>query len=314
MEEKDVTYGGSGGNNFADQAIETVSFTWAQVGGNGGHRLTSININGDQFGHSRGRTTSTLRMRRGEYINHVDIETHGHGWPVVDKLKLRTNLGQEIRGGGSNQDARRHVLNNVRVVRVGGRTGAAVDQLRFNYIQDYVPSEELTQRVPAVIFMSAPTFEDRRFISSASRRLRTFERVLETSVSQQVSVKANIAAEFLEKTLKIGLGIEAQRAISSSRSTSLSDTIEVILRDERSTEFINGETYTFITTDVDVFMDPDGDAFVIPREPETYEAFTEEEYSRLGGYLNLVGTALETRTQLQSRSDPAMGGLEVLRT
>lgn len=121
-----VTFGGNGGEPFLPVAPFELSMRadgW----------IDAVILNGRQYGGNGGGARDVLQFRPGEYVNRVVI---GAG-RFVDRLEFYTNLEQSISGGDGRQGGRPSGLDNVRVLRIGGRSGQYLDRHDVTYCADY---------------------------------------------------------------------------------------------------------------------------------------------------------------------------------
>lgn len=116
--------GGNGGSQFVGVAPRTVRLRT-------GAYVDRITLNGSVHGGGGGQPAGALQLRPEEYINRVVVR-HGS---YVDRLELYTNFGRSIVGGGAGGNPT--VLNNIRVLTIGGRAGSYLDQIQITYCRDY---------------------------------------------------------------------------------------------------------------------------------------------------------------------------------
>jgi hypothetical protein len=74
---------------------------------------------------------------------------------LVDFLQFITSTGREIHGGGSG-GARRNVLNNVRVLGIGGQADKWLDKISIRYIENYQESDRIESGQLALIDIIPP--------------------------------------------------------------------------------------------------------------------------------------------------------------
>ena len=123
-----ASFGGNGGRPFVSAAPWQLSiWTGAWVDG--------IILNGQLHGRRGGWNEQTLKLQPGEYINRMVI---GAG-PLVDRLEFYTNYSQVISGGTSGQGGIPETFDNIRVLMIGGRSGAYLDRIEVLYCADYQP-------------------------------------------------------------------------------------------------------------------------------------------------------------------------------
>ncbi len=117
-----VSFGGPGGNFFTRQNFNNIAIHC-------GKYVDQIQLNGSPFGGSGGGDCGGIGLAPGEYINAVDYRSGSY----VDNVVFHTNQGRQIGGGGPGGNPGK--LTNIRVLTIGGRAGAYVDQLEIEYVQ-----------------------------------------------------------------------------------------------------------------------------------------------------------------------------------
>ena len=99
--------------------------------------VDALILNGQQHGGNGGQRGDDLRLLNGEYINRAVI---GAGY-FVDRLEFHTNFGRSISGGRSMTASTRRpiILNNIRVLSIGGSSGRYLNGIDVMYCADYEP-------------------------------------------------------------------------------------------------------------------------------------------------------------------------------
>ena len=97
--------------------------------------VDALILNGQQHGGNGGQRGDDLRLLHGEYINRAAI---GAG-VYVDRLEFRTNFGRSISGGRSMAGSTRRpiILNNIRVLSIGGSSERYLNGIDVMYCADY---------------------------------------------------------------------------------------------------------------------------------------------------------------------------------
>ena len=127
-----VGWGGNGGSPFGPVEPGTVQFR-------SGGWVDALIINGTPHGGGGGNPGVALRLASGEYITHVLVRSGD----FVDYVEFITNQGNRI-SGGSSESGSPHRLENVKVLRLGGRSGDYLDRLEVTYCVLTVAGQPLT--------------------------------------------------------------------------------------------------------------------------------------------------------------------------
>ena len=115
-----IVFGGPGGRLF--QAVKPTTVQLRT-----GKYVDAIVINERKYGGNGGRIGDVLRLRGNEYINRVVVRAGKY----VDRIELYTNKGQKLAGGGNGGTS--SVLENIRVLKLGGKSGRFLDRLVVEY-------------------------------------------------------------------------------------------------------------------------------------------------------------------------------------
>lgn len=118
------TYGGNGGKEFELTEVSS-------LGLRSGDLVDAIIINGIRYGGTGGRATPEYTLAEDDYINHIDVR-YGD---KVDFLRFKSKQGVQLSGGGSGGSGAS--LSNIRVTRIGGRSGGMLDQIRIEFHPNY---------------------------------------------------------------------------------------------------------------------------------------------------------------------------------
>lgn len=184
--------GGEGGKPFDIEAIQ-------EVGVRSGERIDALFLNGDRHGGGGGKERERFTLLQDEYIEYLAVR-HGR---KIDRLEFRTNFGRHMKHGGGG--GKQTVMENIRVLGLGGRSGNELDKLRIHYIKDYTPSQIVEGRQTAVIGIVPPGEQIETFVSSRVSRLNSTRRLFETTFSAEQSSGAEASfgageGEFVAKT------------------------------------------------------------------------------------------------------------------
>ena len=94
--------------------------------------VDALIVNGERYGGDGGGPKGVLELQEGEYINRMAIWT---GRDYVQRLEFYTNLGQTLTGG--RKDGSRADLDDIRVVKIGARSGRYLNRVDVAYCANY---------------------------------------------------------------------------------------------------------------------------------------------------------------------------------
>ena len=215
-------YGGEGGTKF-EPIIITDNMS---IGLRAGSRVDQIRLGRNELGHNGGKDKGSIQLRNDEYIKRVEVRAGRE----VDYVKFTTNLDRTLEGGGSGGQEQK-LLENIRVIAIGGRAGDRVDKLKIKYISNYEPSIVVKGEESASFILSF-TAPFQKFTSYSDTKLNTlhsYEKLSEHILEQKY--KASVEGEYFAKmasSLEINL-----------KSTDLNKSIEEVKNETK-----NGETKT----------------------------------------------------------------------
>lgn len=179
-------YGTKGGTPFKEQYVHTIGMS------TNGSRMTQLRLNGVALGEGEKRIRGDdIVLDRDEYIKKVVIRSGSD----IDAIEFTTNKGKKIGGGGSGGDEM--VLDNIRVVAIGGGAGARVDYLSIRYIEDFKPSIVEQRNIKVVLGYVAPNTTLKGFKSEESKTLDAYARAMSAKSSYKYS--ASVEAEYFVK-------------------------------------------------------------------------------------------------------------------
>ena len=121
-----AAFGGNGGRQFSPIAPLYVSM---RAGG----WIDALILNGTQHGGNGGYNRGVLQFLPNEYINRAVI---GAGI-YVDQLEFYTNYGRSISGGHGTLGTGQTSLDNIRMLRIGGRSDIYLNRIEVIYCADY---------------------------------------------------------------------------------------------------------------------------------------------------------------------------------
>lgn len=174
------------GSPFKEQYIHTIGISANSS------RMTQLRLNGVAYGDGDGSVCGDdIVLDRDEYIKKVVIRDGSD----VDAIEFTTNTGKTIGGGGSGGGET--VLDNVRVVAIGGYSDSLVDYLSIRYIQNFMPSTVEQRNIKVVLGYVAPNTTLKGFKSEESKMLDAYARAMSAKSSYKYS--ASVEAEYFVK-------------------------------------------------------------------------------------------------------------------
>jgi hypothetical protein len=156
-----------------------------------GSRVDQIRINGRKYGGKGGSDRGSITLGRDEYISRIEIRSGSE----IDNVRFTTNKGNTIGGGGLGGHP--HVLENIRVIAIGGRSDSRVDKLEINYIDQYEPSTIVQENIGIILSFTSPFQEFQEYESVKEKKAESYQKITESMLSQKYS--ASVEGEYYVK-------------------------------------------------------------------------------------------------------------------
>lgn len=269
-------YGGEGGGPFGADFIRSLAIR-------SGSEIDAIIINGHQHGGDGGDPSNTLVFADDEFISSVVIRSGSR----VDQLQFRTNKGRTLGGGGDGGD--KHELNNIRVIAIGGRSAARLDQIQITYVEDYVPSTVLQERAQFVIAFTPQNTVMKEYSDTFYRTTDSYEKITETRLSQKYSASAE--AEYYAK-VAVSTEIEYVNTSTSTISHELTQELKNGTYVEKT---VNAGQVGVLLLNGTIMRGADGKPWMFPTTVVSYAVIAIEAYQNVLNHYDLTG---ELATQM----------------
>lgn len=279
-------FGGFGGNSFESQYPSRIGLyhgTW----------VSALLLNGQQFG-GVSNPSKTLVLGPDEYINSVSV-TWGR---FVGSLRFGTNRGRSISGGTPAPNTAE--LHDVRVISIGGRSGAYLDNISIDYVLNYSPST-IIERAPVIVGLIPPGTTYYHETTSFAKSVETYKLTSQLDITMNMSISAKL--EYVS-----GLNYRTDLNIKSTNIEEISRALENSLTNTNKTTFESGSNYAFIVCTCDILLDQTGGTFIIPREDTIILSPTKDEYHTLVG----AYTMIQAVTQVTGLTSVERNGLRFL--
>nr|WP_294934756.1 hypothetical protein [uncultured Flavobacterium sp.] len=264
------TFGGSGGGEFAPDYIQSIGIRC-------GSEVDSITINGNKNGGDGGGDAGTLVLDSDEYISQLTIRSGSR----IDNLKLTTNKGRTIGGGGSGGSET--VLNDIRVIAIGGRSGSRVDQLKITYVENYEASTVVETRGRFIIGFTPQGTILKEYTETTYNTSDSYENITETMLSQQYN--ASVEAEYYAK-------------VAFSTEIKYENTQLTTVKRELSTQLVSGQSKEItieqgmvgvLLLDGVIMKGSDGVYWMYPNTVLSYAVIAITDYANVLDHYDLTG-------------------------
>jgi hypothetical protein len=204
------SFGGNGGDAFPHTLVN-------EIGLRTGNVVDQIRVSGKVWGRDGGDDRGSITLEKDEYVSKVELRA----CKALDYINLTTNKGRTFGAGGDGGDYQ--VLDNIRLISIGGRCDHVVDQISLKYVEDYQPSTLLQENAKFIVNYAAPYQEFEEYTSSRERKLESYEMVTEHMVRQTYS--ASVEAEYYVK-VAASTSIEVQDTSKETIQKSLEQELQ----------------------------------------------------------------------------------------
>lgn len=249
-----------------------------QLGLHTGAKVDQITINDVKYGNPGGGDRGTLTFATDEYVNEVVIR---YSDAAVYYCSFKTNKDHTISGGGST--GKEANLSHIRLIAVGGRSGARVDQLVLMYVEGYKESKVVETNVGFIISYDAPNKEFHQYTNSLYKTIDSYERITSTMLNQTYS--ASIEAEyFVKASASIEIGIEDTSVNKLYRELetkieSGSDTTTKIPEDKVGVKLVTGT----------IMQGADKSYWMYPTSDISYSIIEQSAHANVSNHYDLTG-------------------------
>lgn len=267
---KTVSWGGNDGEIFEKRLIKKISL----------HTSTCVNqigINKDKHG-SGGVDRGEIILAPDEHINKVNIRSS----VGIDFAEFTTNKARTISGGapeGSN-----HILENMRVIAIGGRSSLRLDKLDIMYIDKYEESTIEERNVEFILSYTLPFKNIYMFEKTREQVAEIYRKMTKIMLERQYS--ASIEGEYYEKVIastKLEVKDVKLETVKNELEKDLitgSPTVRIVPKDHVGIEVISGT----------IMKGADGNFWVSPIDSLSYSAIQINDAGSILNHYDLTGT------------------------
>lgn len=270
------SFGGDGGSEFAADYIKSLAIRT-------GKEVDAIIINGSKHGGDGGSMSTTLIFDADEYISAITLRSGSR----VDNLQFTTNKGRTIGGGGGGGSE--HVLNNIRVIAIGGRSGSRLDQIQITYVEDYQGSELVEKRGQFVIGFTPQNTVLKEYTESTYKTSDSYENVTETMLSQQYN--ASVEAEYYAK---VSFSTEI-KYVNTNLTTVKRELSEQLITGKYTEMNIKEGQVGILLVNGTIMKGSDGKIWMYPNSSLSYAVIAITDYLNVLNHYDLTG---ELATQM----------------
>lgn len=279
---KTKTFGRTGGDAFSMAFVK-------EVGLRSDKQIDQIQINGIPHGRNGGTDRGSIILSGEEYINKVELR-HGQ---YIDQLKLTTNKGNSVEGGGKGGEPAS--LENIRVMAIGGRSGRLLDNLKIMYIDGYQPSVVEAKNQGFILSYSAPFQEFEQYEDTYYKKTDSYEKVTEQMLSQ--TYKASVEGEYYVK-----VAASTEIAIKSSTLETVRQELQTELKRGTKTKQTIPKGYVGINVVTATIMKnpEENEYWIFPTATPSYTVIKLDQLESVVGHYDLTGQLYTQMPKLKS--------------
>lgn len=307
--------GGTGGRKFGPIYPTSVGLAQGRDSDNA-VRVNYIEINGVEYGsrnvdEGRLEERNTLRLGPDEYIT-AGIIRWDHRHPIygknrptlIDRLDLRTNLGNRTWTPGWSEFSKEVSFDSARVCTISGRVGSRLDQVCFELIRNYQPSQLVEENEPAVFEVHAPGTTYFEAETVVEKRISTWERVV--SRQRTRSFSASVGVELLAGLVNANTGVSVTNQVTTVET--VADTLEQTRTNVRTIERKAEEFYGIVTGRVNVYLDQEGNYYATPTTNGRFDRYDSATLPLVNRYLNFANDIDLAPIGIRTVGDPLYDG------
>ncbi|MGZ3778940.1 MAG: jacalin-like lectin [Mucilaginibacter sp.] len=244
-------FGGNGGNSFPSENVNFIAIQSGQY-------IDSLTLNDTRHGGNGGDINSGFTLDTDEYISYVRVR----GGAYVDNLKLVTNKGRSIEGGGGGGNLL-FEKNGIRVTKIGGAANVYLDSIAFTYIDNYIPSTKVDS-ASFILDYKSPSTTFQAYEETDKKTADSYEKITTHMLSQEYD--ASVEAEYYAKvtaSLKIQMQDSSQTTIRQSLETELKNSAT-------TTTTIDGKHVGVVLQDCQIMKDNNGKCWLFPLGEQSF--------------------------------------------
>jgi hypothetical protein len=287
MERTTFTYGGNGGSPFPASSPHSVGLRTGDL-------VDAIIINGQHYGGDGGGNPTIQTLGPDEYWSAFSVRSGS----LIDHLKLTSSSGRTVEGGGGGGNPDSH--DSLRIVSIGGRSGASVDSLSLDVVIDYKPSTTKAWNVEVILDVRTGGQTISNFNDVTVRTAHSYQLV--TQKMQEWSVNASAEGEYFAK-----FSASTSFKTSDSSTQSIQDeSSQVVQSGSSTTQTIGPDQAAFLIGRMDLLTDSDGHAWMSPTSEANWVVLGRGDFGTLVGKYDVTGGAA-TQAGLADEKDATTG-------
>lgn len=300
-----TSYGGNGGTVFALQFIKEIGLglivtppILAQP------RINSqIRINGVGYGKEGNNSQKSITLTNEEYISKVDIYYNSKLFTInmVSNVKFTTNKGNTVGEGDTMSVTKYSVLENIRVIAIGGRYSNLINKLDIMYVENYDPSVLVESNAGFILSYTSPFQEFYEYTSAVDKITDSYEKITESMLGQTYS--ASVEGEYF---IKIAASTEIK--VENTELTTVYKELQKELHTESKKTIAIKEGYVGISlVQGSVMKGSDGKYWIFPTSEPSYSVIKIKNASNVLGHYDLTGELYTQMPELKSYKETKNG-------
>lgn len=280
-----LEFGGKGGNEFPMEYPQSIGF-W----GGRGLVVHQLVLNGNRHGATAGDPTPEITLQKDDYWTEFQVNFKD----FIEYIRLKSKHGHEISTGDPGGQYWKAHETGVRLLRVGGRSGADLDQIKLEYIKNYQASKTVDQNATAVLDFTPGGEETTRYKDRKYETAQAYQRITESM--QEFSINTSAEGEFYAK-FSASTGFKTSESTKESVQSSVTESVRTAELTKRT---IGQDEIAVQVCSVTIMKDSDGNPWMYPNAPPNWAVLKAERFKTLVGYYDLT-SGVTTQTGLSSR-------------
>jgi hypothetical protein len=253
-----------------------------------GALVDALLLNDTRHGGQGGENPQIFSLDEDDYWTEIEV----HSGADVDYLKFKSKRGVEFSGGGGGGDP--HRITGVRLLRVGGRSGAVLDNVKLEYVPNYEASTVMEAHAFAALDFQPGGIKITKYREETVQIAEAYSRITEQMIefTMNTSAEGEYYAKFSASTgLKTVNTTKEEIKRSSESALKTSQTVE---------DTIAANEVGVLISAIKVMRDSSGNYWVYPTNNPNWTKLDYAKIGSLAGYYDFT-SGLAAQTGLQHK-------------
>jgi hypothetical protein len=275
-------FGGQGGSDFALEFPQSIGFRHGDL-------VDALSLNGNLHGGQGGDNPIIISLDTDDYWTTVEVHSGGS----VDYLRFKSDRNVEISGGGGGGDT--HLITGVRLLRVGGRSGGSLDNIRLEYVENYKASTVIVDDAYAVLDFKPGGVKITSYREQTIQIAEAYSLI--TEHTSEFTMNASAEGEYYAK-FSISTGL---KTVDTSREEIKNSSDQAMKTSETIEDTLDSNQIGVLVGAIRIMQDSDQNYWVYPSKNPNWTKLGPSQINGLVGYYDFT-SGLGAQTGLKHES------------